>query len=104
MSAWRWRLHGGAFDGVSEEFPPGYGEAPRVLVAWKCSDEPHCTGHVTDDPRDEDIDLTTAEAYRRGDSDVEQRVVAYEVGQDRPSRERYEVVENFGRAGGVPVA
>lgn len=79
---WRLELRGGAYDGWSGELT--LDPEPRLIV-WVCADfKDACPGHATLDAHDDEIDLRTCEVYKLVETDGEQRLAVYEVGESRP--------------------
>lgn len=81
---WTLELRGGAYDewqGKTEANPA------EVLIAWQCSTHRQCPGHATFDPHNPNIELVTAESYRRTEVDIDDLLAVYEVGEPSPDGE-----------------
>jgi hypothetical protein len=79
---WDIELQGGAYGGTEFEYD---GELQPVLIVWACDAE--CGGHATFNPENPNIVLKTAESYRRGDVDLDERRAIYVVGEADPELE-----------------
>jgi hypothetical protein len=78
---WLLSLHGGTFDryrGQTDEEPP------PVVIAWAAASDTR----MTSDPANPNIDLRSAESYRRVAVSRERCHAAYEVGEDEPRPEQ----------------
>lgn len=73
---WRAIFDGGAYDEWEVAIA---GNLPAKIVAWVCNKQ--CQGHFTDELADPRINLKTAEYYNRGEVDLDERTVIYEVGE-----------------------
>lgn len=73
---WEVTLRGGAFDGETFDTDDDLGP---VLIVWLDEARGGCFG--TFDPDRPTIVLATAEAYHRGEVDLDERTAEYEVGE-----------------------